>query len=341
MRALVLLATLLVVSGSIQATTDPDCGALDKTCKDMLEPPGNEPPQDDYWLRLVKPYVDRDTYALLQTAWPDGGVPPPLPVPQRPEANLTASLNGTVTIFGKELHVNRQVQAQRYSSSDQPGRIVPCQDLRGCPDLTIDSSRLLVGLLTTETITEDSCNVLEGSAAPGNRRLLRFTTTVPNLGDGDLIIGAPEAHPDWFEWGECHEHWHFQDYSDYRLWDPDTYVDWLQIRQDNPDTPPDELIASNATLAAGFVAGHKQGFCVIDIRPYLLIEPPKYQYCGFSQGVSRGWADEYNFLLDGQFIDVTDLEPGPYVLEVEANPRRFYEEIDYGNNAGQVLVFIP
>jgi len=185
------------------------------------------------------------------------------------------------------------------------------------------------------------CGVAEGSTAPGDRTLLRFTLTTPNLGDGDLVIGVPGDHPEWFQWGECHRHWHFREYADYRLWTLDGYRSWQEARRAHPTTPSADLLAAQPGLRDGFVAGHKQGFCAIDVVPYLPVDPPKYLDCFWGQGVSRGWADQYGFRLDGQWVDVTGIAPGPYVLEAEVNPERFFQELDYGNNAAAIAVVVP
>lgn len=59
-----------------------------------------------------------------------------------------------------------------------------------------------------------------------------------------------------------------------------------------------------------------------------------------SQGISVGWADEYETDLDGQFIDITKLPSGNYVLEMEVNAEWLYKEADYTNNRSAVTVQI-
>jgi hypothetical protein len=99
------------------------------------------------------------------------------------------------------------------------------------------------------------------------------------------------------------------------------------------------------------VSGHKQGFCVIDVYPSNLpcnypLDPPKYDFCEetrrrpASQGLSVCWNDEYYFGYDGQWVDITGLPAGEYVLENEVNAERFFVEADYSNNAASVQVTI-
>lgn len=222
---------------------------------------------------------------------------------------------------------------------------VPCSDETpphtGCPDLTVDPNRMLQGRIVTQTFDEEDCNVIEGHVPAGERRLLRFTYTTPNLGEGDLIVGAPANHTEWFEWSDCHEHYHYKEYADYRLWTKDGYAMWQAARATMPDAPPEEVFDEHPELEEAFVAGHKQGFCVIDIRGYFATEGPHYRSCSDNQGITVRWADEYHFSLDGQWVDITNVTAGEYVLEAETNPERLFEETSYANNAGAVLVQIP
>jgi len=44
---------------------------------------------------------------------------------------------------------------------------------------------------------------------------------------------------------------------------------------------------------------------------------------------------------DGQWIDVTGLQAGDYVLEIEVNAERFFQETDYSNNSASIRVTLP
>jgi hypothetical protein len=188
---------------------------------------------------------------------------------------------------------------------------------------------------TTETFASDSCSVVEGEVAAGTRTLLRFTQTTPNIGPGALIVGSPKKHPEWFTYAPCHAHYHFQQYADYRLWTPAQFAQWEALRNANPAATAADVLAANPTLTP--VQGHKQGFCVIDIVNYGGARHPRYSSC-MNQGISVGWADEYHSGLSGQWVDVTGLASGTYVLESEVNAERLFDEANYANDRANVTV---
>jgi hypothetical protein len=229
------------------------------------------------------------------------------------------------------------------------GAQVPCADPAGCPNLVVDSggAGLRQHVVVEETYDETDCAVVEGSTEAGTRRLLRFTYTTPNLGPGDLIVGAPADHLEWFEFHPCHGHYHFREYADYRLWTPAGYQAWQALRAENPDALSRDLLKQNPAVAREIVVGEKQGFCVIDVIPATSSPdyegpppgPGKYFSCRSNQGISVGWADSYFFTqLDGQWIDVTDVAGGDYILEAEVNPERLFTEANYRDNSSAVPV---
>jgi hypothetical protein len=79
-------------------------------------------------------------------------------------------------------------------------------------------------------------------------------------------------------------------------------------------------------------------FCLEDVVRWSLDarRRPVYE-CDF-QGIQAGWADVYDRGLPGQWIDVTDVPSGSYVLEVEVNPEHVLPEADYTNNVARVAV---
>jgi hypothetical protein len=56
------------------------------------------------------------------------------------------------------------------------------------------------------------------------------------------------------------------------------------------------------------------------------------------QGISPGYGDDYDSGLEDQFVDVTNVPPGRYLLVHRTNPERSIEEASYENNAASVLI---
>ncbi|MDQ3950227.1 MAG: lysyl oxidase family protein [Gemmatimonadota bacterium] len=231
-------------------------------------------------------------------------------------------------------------------------------DTDGFPDLIVDAKATQNNwLVRVENLPANFCSVIEGGVAPGERTLLRFTVTTPNIGDADVFIGSPLAHIDpngdgnyrdsdgLYEFATCHNHFHFNHYAAYRLLD-----------------------ASGKEWKAA-----KQGFCMLDTDPYNVKNGDgtwTYRSCGTQtrdgfQGISAGWADTYMFFLGGQYfvLDGGDgqpaVPPGDYIIEVTVNPPftakgrepcpavdpqgfcHMFTESDYSNNVGRAYITIP
>ena len=59
------------------------------------------------------------------------------------------------------------------------------------------------------------------------------------------------------------------------------------------------------------------------------------------QGIQVGWSDVYSDTLPGQWIDVTEVLPGDYTLEITVNSLHKIVEADYDNNTVRIPVTIP
>jgi len=195
-----------------------------------------------------------------------------------------------------------------------------CYDsLDRLPDLVVLEAGMLEEMyLHDVVIPETSCSYVEGCVdAPGLRRLLRFTSTVLNQGQVDMFVPEPKENPQLFEFGACHQHYHFKNFAEYKLY------------------------ASDGRTVV--LSGQKKAYCMEDTVRYFdgaNVACDKVYDCGF-QGIQRGWVDSYGWSLDCSWLDVTDIEPGEYILEITTNPIRVIPEVSYDNNAKAVRVFVP
>jgi hypothetical protein len=183
------------------------------------------------------------------------------------------------------------------------GRDFPVYDNGGKPDLTVDPQRFTSQMEIVDRLFDDgTCAIQEGAVGGiGYRRLLRFDTVVMNGGDADLIVGdrsdPKNPYAKFFVFAPCHGHYHITDFSVYQLLD---------------------------SAGREVVAGHKQGFCFEDSFKYDGGKSNGYN-CGF-QGITSGWGDWYYKQLTGQWIDITGVPEGDYIVRVTINVGRIFDE---------------
>jgi len=227
------------------------------------------------------------------------------------------------------------------AQTGQCAAVIPDNPL---PDLIVDPLRLqLDTLVTREKFAANDCAVVEGCVSgKGTHQLLRFTSSTPNIGKGDLVIGDPLQCPNLFHQSECHHHLHFEQYADYRLWTDAGYDKWVAGRDmtQPTNTGTNAILLTQALQNGELIDGRKQGFCIIDTDRYDPNAPAtkKYTLCGTdtasgNQGLQVGWADSYGQQLDCQYIQIDRLKAGIYVLEVQTNAEQALPEADYTNNS--------
>src|SRR3954451_13165755 len=137
---------------------------------------------------------------------------------------------------------------------------------------------------------------------------------------GSVVLSTPLVM---FYAGDGHNHWHTKDIEGGVL-----------ARLDNGTVV--------GTLA-------KEGFCFFDNMQYMLTLPGAPQSAAYveppscspdqpnalttSMGLSVGWGDIYAANLAFQYVDITGLPQGKYLLTASANPNKQAIESDYGNNS--------
>lgn len=185
----------------------------------------------------------------------------------------------------------------------------------GKPDVTVDPdviSRTMY--VDRRNFSETACEVTERCVgAPGDRRLLRFGVSIPNLGSAAVNIPSPQDRPDLYEFDECHQHDHLIGFASY------------------------ELLDAQSTVVA---VGRKQGFFLVDYAPYCWDAGPQTVNIDGSQGISPGWADVYAADYPCQWLDITDVPDGTYTLRVGVDKNDLIDEQDVQPNSVDVRVKI-
>ncbi|XP_070588132.1 protein-lysine 6-oxidase-like [Erythrolamprus reginae] len=161
-----------------------------------------------------------------------------------------------------------------------------------------------------ECAAEENC-LARSAYRPGvskisSRVLLRFPQRVKNQGTVDFLPVKPRHQ---WEWHSCHQHYHSMEaFSNYDLLDPITH----------------RKVAE----------GHKASFCLEDTSCDPGVQR-RYACTAHIQGLSPGCYDTYHANIDCQWIDITDVHPGNYILKVTVNPDFLVAESDFSNNVIQ------
>lgn len=192
----------------------------------------------------------------------------------------------------------------------------------GCPlpDLQIDRDYAASTLVfDNERFSEFACELSGDEVCVGDfgdRRLLKFGLRVMNRGNGDAYVGSPVDNPS-FIYSDCHMHYHFQGFAEYRLLD-----------------------AGGQPLAP---VGHKQAYCLEDQEPITGPDDGTGRYaCGelADQGIQAGWADIYDNERRCQWVDITGIPAGDYIIEATVDYGEVIVESDETNNTARIPVTI-
>jgi hypothetical protein len=120
-----------------------------------------------------------------------------------------------------------------------------------------------------------------------------------------------------------HRHWHLLDFERYELRRAADYELVGEDRKTGFCLGDRYATATGGGRSAAFVTR-----CGLD-RPGLL---------RLRQGISPGFGDDYAPALEGQYVDITNVPGGRYVLVHRVNPSGLLLESDYRNNAASLLV---
>jgi hypothetical protein len=215
-------------------------------------------------------------------------------------------------------------------------------------------------------------------AEEGAQNCLRFDQVFANVGEGTMEMrfvvphdpnssahnifqrifrsdgGFDERFAGEWEFHPAHQHYHFLGFGISKLWRADSSgnrVDSLPIRSRRL-----ELRGKHTpTVGVPIRTGRKVSFCMADttIDSWLQKRNGPRTYtapdCLFPalsdadndyliQGITSGWADTYDWYLPDQYIEVSGLPDGYYILETTVDPDNSLVEADETNNCGSVLI---
>lgn len=273
-------------------------------------PPRNVEPYPPF--RSLDPYpvVPRqDSYHVVPRQDPYPVLPrqEPYPVVPRQEPYLPAR--------SPELsQAGQDNQAAQQARTNVGSVFRPNQNGRGLPDLVPDPNYVQAStyvqrahLYSLRCAAEEKCLASTAYTPESTdydiRVLLRFPQRVKNQGTADFL---PNRARNTWEWHSCHQHYHSMDeFSHYDLLD--------------------------ATTGRKVAEGHKASFCLEDTTCDFG-NMKRYACTSHTQGLSPGCYDTYNADIDCQWIDITDVQPGNYILKVVVNPKYIVLESDFTNN---------
>jgi hypothetical protein len=209
----------------------------------------------------------------------------------------------------------------------------------------------------------------------GARRCLRFDQIFANTGEGamELRFSVPRGttpsrsdvlqrtywsdSPTHFEesvvgqveYHGTHGHYHFTSFGLSRLWSADATG---QRSGSKPVRQRKTARTIPVTLAA---AGRKVSFCLADTEidfwgkkgdgPRTYIAPDclfpastDATSDNYVQGITRGWGDIYDYYLPDQYIEVSGVPDGDYILETVGDPDHRLREKSESNNCTSVRI---
>jgi hypothetical protein len=229
------------------------------------------------------------------------------------------------------------------AGGNTPGPATPNADGRYLPDLV--------------QIMPGSVHIDTRRSRRGTRTLLTFSSAVANAGAGPMIVRArrpvpssSSTMPAWqvvarsdgrrervggpmrirFVNGGGHSHWHLEDFQRFEL----RTVGGRTLRRDRK---------------TGFCLGDRYDASGTGTR--MPGEPARAVYrhrCGLgqplrtslSQGISVGFGDDYPAGLEGQYVDITGLRTGRYVLVHRVDPNGAIVDMHDDNDVSSMLVKI-
>jgi hypothetical protein len=171
---------------------------------------------------------------------------------------------------------------------------------------------------------------------------LRFTRQTGVFQDEDAVQRIYRSDGTWYdeptgqvEFHAIHAHYHFKGFAQSDLWLLDEAGEPVGT---GPAAVGDKVsfcIADTDLIAWGDKGDAAMSYPAPDcLDPKEIVGTTEY----FSYGMSRGWADRYNWYLPDQMIDTYGLADGVYALFTTVDPEGKLHEGDETNNCGSVII---
>lgn len=134
-----------------------------------------------------------------------------------------------------------------------------------------------------------------------------------------------------FYYHDSHSHWHWEGFSEYRVWSV------------SPSGSLENIVASSDKVGycledVALLSGDKRHLIAHDQPPPT---DPQYTSCFWRrQGLSIGWVDIYRSHIPGQSIDISHLEDGLYALQSTVDPVNLILEGNDTNNSSLIYFFL-
>jgi Lysyl oxidase len=211
-------------------------------------------------------------------------------------------------------------------------------------------------------LNPDSCSYDETIESTLDTHCLRFSTGIPNFGDGAFTIWGtidptdPEGDGELtgpldqriynsdgtyadvraggYQFHPIHFHLHVTNLAEFRLF----------------RVVGDQLSPNGSMVEMG--QGLKEGFCLVNVKMATFTQfiqgvpnpqgdclpAPDGGELNFTEEITRGWEDVYDWQTPGQYIDFENNPDGIYVIQMKINTQGQFRESNYSDDVGYTLI---
>jgi hypothetical protein len=213
---------------------------------------------------------------------------------------------------------------------------------------------------SSEDNVGDGPLLVYGHRAPGAPRMTvrqAFATSngaVPQTAAAARhAVANPAANYIYYEPALAHRHWHLMNFEHFQLRGTggntlvndvkngvclgDRYYAAAHKRLKNV---PEEIKDSKPLDRLAYDLGHYDPRPIPQTSNCHRFQTPKSNLLSLREGISAGYGDDYDYRLDYQWLDITHVPSGNYLVVNEVNASHVLREKRYGNNTASILISI-